>query len=258
MGTIDFQQPIVSTSKTIMKLFLIAAVLIASVCAEPESEAKADAKPWLAYSNYGYAGYPYAAGYAAYPYAGVYGAGYNGYATGYRYLGKRSADSESDAKPWLTYANYGYPYASTYGAYAGAYAAAPAVYGAGYAAYTTPYTTYGAAHLIGKREAEADSEAKPWLAYSNYGYAGYPYASTYGAYAYPSVYRHAAYAAPAYTTYGAAHLIGKRSADSEPESWYGAYGYASPYTYGGYGSYGYSAYRPYTYGRVYGAYNGYY
>merc|ERR1711992_529565 len=217
MGTIDFQQPIVSTSKTNMKLFLIAAVLIASVCAEPESEAKADAKPWLAYSNYGY--------------AGVYGAGYNGYATGYHYLGKRSADSESDAKPWLTYANYGYPYASTYGAYAGAYA--PAVYGAGYAAYTTPYTTYGAAHLIGKREAEADSEAKPWLAYSNYGYAGYPYASTYGAYAYPSVYR-AAYAAPAYTTYGAAHLIGKRSADSEPESWYGAYGYASPYTYGGY------------------------
>merc|ERR1711993_92897 len=208
MGTIDFQQPIVSTSKTIMKLFLIAAILIASVCAEPESEAKADAKPWLAYSNYGYAGYPYAAGYAAYPYAGVYGAGYNGYATGYRYLGKRSADSESDAKPWLTYANYGYPYASTYGAYAGAYAAAPAVYGAGYAAYTTPYTTYGA-------------------------------------YAYPSVYRHAAYAAPAYTTYGAAHLIGKRSADSEPESYYGAYGYASPYTYGGYGSYGYSAYRPY-------------
>merc|ERR1711868_334047 len=105
----------------------------------------------------------------------------------------------------------------------------------GYAAYTTPYTTYGAAHLIGKREAEADSEAKPLLAYSNYGYAGYPYAS--------------AYAAPAYTTYGAAHLIGKRSADSEPESWYGAYGYASPYTtYGGY-----SAYRPYAYGRsVYG------
>merc|ERR1712158_348842 len=112
MGTIDFQQPIVSTSKIIMKLFLIAAILIASVCAEPESEAKADAKPWLAYSNYGY---------AAYPYAGVYGAGYNGYATGYRYLGKRSADSESDAKPWLAYSNYGYagyPYASTYGAYA--------------------------------------------------------------------------------------------------------------------------------------------
>merc|ERR1711963_680334 len=51
MGTIDFQQPIVSTTKTNMKLFLIAAVLVASVFAEPESEAKADAKPWLAYSN---------------------------------------------------------------------------------------------------------------------------------------------------------------------------------------------------------------
>merc|ERR1712073_189738 len=167
MGTIDFQQPIVSTSKTIMKLFLIAAVLIASVCAEPESEAKADAKPWLAYSNYGYAGYPYAAGYAAYPYAGVYGAGYNGYATGYHYLGKRSADSESDAKPWLTYANYGaypYPYASTYGAYA----YPSAVYS--HAAYAAPVATYAGAHFIGKREAEAESDAKPWLTYANYGY----------------------------------------------------------------------------------------
>jgi len=247
-----------------MKFFLIAAVLVASVFAEPESEAKADAKPWLAYSNLGYAGYPYAAGYStygAYPYA-TYGLGYTGY-TGYgaHFVGKRSAEAESDAKPWLTYANYGaygyagYPYASTYGAYA----YPSAVYS--HAAYAAPVATYAGAHFIGKREAEAESDAKPWLTYANYGnygYAGYPYASTYGAYAYPSVYRHAAYAAPAYTTYGAAHLIGKRSADSEPESWYGAYGYASPYTYGGYGSYGYSAYRPYTYGRVYGAYNGYY
>merc|ERR1712244_88052 len=107
MGTIDFQQPIVSTTKTNMKLFLIAAVLVASVFAEPESEAKADAKPWLAYSNLGYAGYPYAAGYStygAYPYA-TYGLGYTGYAG--HLVGKRSADAESDAKPWLTYANYG-------------------------------------------------------------------------------------------------------------------------------------------------------
>merc|ERR1712130_1077042 len=178
MGTIDFQQPIVSTTKTNMKLFLIAAVLVASVFAEPESEAKADAKPWLAYSNLGYAGWPYAAGYAAYP--ATYGLGYNG------------------------------------------------------------------AHLIGKRE--ADSEAKPWLTYANYGYAGYPYAATYaaGAYAYPSVYS-AAYARPV-ATYAGAHLIGKREA--EADSWYGYSGYASPYTtYGGYASY-----RPYTYGRVYGAY----
>merc|ERR1711944_110174 len=139
MGTIDFQQPIVSTTKTNMKLFLIAAVLVASVFAEPESEAKADAKPWLAYSNFGY--------------------------------------------------------------------------------------------------------------------AGYPYASTYGAYAYPSaVYSHAAYAAPV-ATYAGAHLIGKREAEAEPESWYGAYGYSRPYGYSTYGAYGgYAAYRPYTYGRVYGGY----
>merc|ERR1711944_376131 len=130
MGTIDFQQPIVSTTKTNMKLFLIAAVLVASVFAEPESEAKADAKPWLAYSNFGYAGWPYAATYGAYAYPSVYNT-----------------------------------------------------------AYAAPVATYAGAHLIGKREAEADS-------------------------------------------------------------WYGYSGYASPYTtYGGYASY-----RPYTYGRVYGAY----
>merc|ERR1712198_452894 len=180
MGTIDFQQPIVSTTKTNMKLFLIAAVLVASVFAEPESEAKADAKPWLAYSNLGYAGYPYAAGYStygAYPYA-TYGLGYTGY-TGYgaHFVGKRSAEAESDAKPWLTYANYGaygyagFPYASTYGAYA----YPSAVYS--HAAYAAPVATYAGAHLIGKREAEAESDAKPWLTYANYGaygYAGYP------------------------------------------------------------------------------------
>merc|ERR1712244_82966 len=180
MGTIDFQQPIVSTTKTNMKLFLIAAVLVASVFAEPESEAKADAKPWLAYSNLGYAGWPYAAGYAAYP--ATYGLGYNGYATGYagaHLIGKREADSE--AKPGLTYAN-------------------PSVYNTAYAA---PVATYAGAHLIGKREAEADSEAKPWLTYANYGYAGYPYAATYaaGAYAYPSA-TYGGYASYRPYTYG--------------------------------------------------------
>merc|ERR1712227_506717 len=115
MGTIDFRQPIVSTTKTNMKLFLIAAVLIASVFAEPESEAKADA--W--YGAYGYGGYPYAGVYGGWN--GAYGLGYNGYAAGYRYLGKRSAapvatygahyigkrsaDSDAEAKPWLAYSN---------------------------------------------------------------------------------------------------------------------------------------------------------
>merc|ERR1712213_101165 len=97
------------------------------------------------------AGWPYAAGYAAYP--ATYGLGYNGYATGYagaHLIGKREADSE--AKPWLTYGYAGYPYAATYGAYA-----YPSVYNTAYAA---PVATYAGAHLIGKREAEADSEAK--------------------------------------------------------------------------------------------------
>merc|ERR1711902_413740 len=75
----------------------------------------------------------------------------------------------------------------------------------------------GAAHLIGKRSADADAEAKPWLAYANYGYAGYP----------------SAYA------------------EAKPEAWYGAYGYGYsgyPYSYGysGY-PYGYAGY-PYAYG----------
>lgn len=199
-----------------MKLFIIAAVLIASVCAEPESDA--EAKPWLAYSNYGYAGYPYAsyaAGYAGYPYAagvygsGVYGSGYNGYALGgAHYIGKRSADSDAEAKPWLTYANTyagvaGYPYASY------AHAAYPyaGLYGAGL---YNGYNGYalGATHYIGKRSAEAEAEPEAWYGAYN-GYAGV------GAYGYGS--RYATYAP---YTYGAR---------------YGGYRYASPYTYGGYG-----------------------
>merc|ERR1712088_1202565 len=138
-------------------------------------------------------------------------------------VGKRSADAESDAEPWLTYANYGaygyagYPYASTYGAYA----YPSAVYS--HAAYAAPVATYAGAHLIGKREAEAESDAKPWLTYANYGNYGY----------------------------AGAHFIGKREAEAEPESWYGAYGYSRPYGYSTYGAY--AAYRPYTYGyRSYG------
>merc|ERR1712226_1031760 len=107
-------------TKTNMKLFLIAAVLIASVFAEPESEAKADA--W--YGAYGYGGYPYAGAYGAY--AGAYGPGYNGYAAGYRYLGKRSADSEPEswygaygyASPYTTYGGYSAYRPYTYGRYA--------------------------------------------------------------------------------------------------------------------------------------------
>merc|ERR1711894_570450 len=143
---------------TNMKLFIIAA-LLASVYAEPESEAKADAKPWVTYgSALGYAGYPHVATYAGavgYPYASAYGLGYNGYALGTHYLGKRSADSDSEAeaKPWLTYAN------------------------TAYAAYHTGYAGLGYAgvHYLGKRSADGEAEAKPdaYYGYSAYGYPGY-------------------------------------------------------------------------------------
>merc|ERR1712020_666226 len=125
-------------NKTKMKLFIIAAVLIASVMGDSDSEA--EAKPWLAYSNYGaYGAYPYAGVYGA----GVYGAGYNGYALGHRVIGKRSA------------ASYGaYPYAG--------------VYGAGYNGYAL-----GGYRYLGKRSADSEPEAKPWLAYGYNGYNNY-------------------------------------------------------------------------------------
>merc|ERR1712179_172030 len=157
-----------------MKLFIIAA-LLASVYAEPESEAKADAKPWVSYgSALGYAGYPHVATYAGavgYPYASAYGLGYNGYALGTHYLGKRSADSDSEAKPWLAYANtaYGaYPY-STYAS--GVYGYPAATYAhAGYAR-----LGYAGVHYLGKRSADGEAEAKPdaYYGYSAYGYPGY-------------------------------------------------------------------------------------
>merc|ERR1712064_52471 len=173
MGTIDFTWAITSTLNKNMKFFILAALLVASVFAEPEAEA--DPNAW--YASYGYSGFPYYVFGAGLAYAGAYA-------------------------PY-TYA--GYPYAYGYNGYA-----------------------LGATHLIGKRSADAEAEAKPeaWYGAYGYGYAGYPYA------------------------YGA-HFIGKRSADAEakPEAWYGAYGYGyAPYSYGyaGY-PYGYAGY-PYAYG----------
>jgi len=185
-----------------MKLFIVAAVLIASVFAEPESDAKAE--PWLTYGT----GYPVYAGsvaaqalagpsgllpiygagvYGAGVYgAGVYGAGYNGYALGAHYLGKRSADSDAEAKPWLTYAAAAYPYAATYAhaayPYAGVYGAG--VYGAGYNGYALGYNGYNT-HFIGKRSAEAEAEPEAWYGAYN-GYAGYGYGGRYATYARPA------------------------------------------------------------------------
>merc|ERR1712038_806804 len=157
MGTTVLQNTTLTTTAN-MKLFLIAALLIASACAEPESEG--EAKPWLAYSNYGYPAYGYAGyagyaghyGYAGYPYAhAAYAAPvattaryvapyYNTYGLGYAHaLGKRSADSDSEAKPdaWYNYYGnaYGYPYANGYNGYALPYARTYAGYGYGLRSY---------------------------------------------------------------------------------------------------------------------------
>merc|ERR1712241_89909 len=176
MGTIDFQQSTTYTTK--MKLFIIAAVLLASVFAEPE----ADPKAWYASYGYPYAGY--AGAYAGWPATYGYGLGYgyNGYAFGGHFLGKRSADADSDAeaKPWLAYSNFGYA-GYPYSAYAGAYGYP---YGLGYNGYAL------GAHFIGKRSADAEAKPESWYGYSGYapysyglygGYAGYaPYAYGYG------------------------------------------------------------------------------
>merc|ERR1712141_57984 len=150
-------------AQTTMK-FALVVCFAALVACEPEAKPEAEADPALPYSTYGYGAYPYA-------YSGLYH-GYAGYHAGYpyAYYGKRSADAEPKADPWVTYGAYGaYPYA------------------------------YSGLH---------------------YGYAGYPYAYHYG----------------------------KRSADAEPEAdadaFYGYYGYARPYGYG----YRYGGYRGYYWG----------
>merc|ERR1712242_210504 len=82
-------------------------------------------------------------------------------------------------------------------------------YGAGV---YSPYTTYGGYHYLGKRDAEAKSDA--------WGYYGLPYGGVYSPY-----------------SYGGVHYIGKRDAEAKSDAW-GYYGLPyggvySPYTYGG-------------------------
>merc|ERR1711963_890646 len=230
MGTIDFSKPIISTININMKLFIIAAVLIASVFAEPEAEA--DPNAW--YASYVLHQIGKIISPNAIPPPTLVNLKGN-------FLVSACWSPSISTYHLKTYGYAGFPY---YGAYA------PYTYGAyGYAGYPYAYNGYAlGTHLIGKRSADADAEAKPWLAYANYGYAGYPYAYA-GAYGYP----YGAYGL-GYNGYAlGAHYIGKGSADAEakPEAWYGAYGYGYagyPYSYGyaGY-PYGYAGY-PYAYG----------
>merc|ERR1711945_24930 len=95
-------------------------------------------------------------------------------------VAKREADSEADPAVFYNAYGTGYPYvASTYAHYP--YTTVVA----GVPAYTTTGYTYPVVHSLGKREAEADSDAA--LYYRTYGYNyGSPY--TYGAYPYRNVY----------------------------------------------------------------------
>ena len=206
----------------------------------------------LVNGHLGYAGH-YAAAPVAYSAAPVayssYAAApvvYSGYAASYAYgahhlIGKREAEAEADAytigqvAAGLPYANAvatGHAHNPGYVAYTSL--SAPAVY-SGYAApYSTyahvaapyAYGAYGAHHLIGKREAEAEADAytigqvAAGLPYANAvatGHAHNPGYIAYSSHSAPSVY--AGYAAPyatyahvaapyAYGAYGAHHLIG--------------------------------------------------
>merc|ERR1712064_213035 len=95
-------------------------------------------------------------------------------------VAKREADSEADPAVFYNAYGTGYPYvASTYAHYPYNKVVA------GVPAYTTTGYTYPVVHSLGKREAEADSDAA--LYYRTYGYNyGSPY--TYGAYPYRNVY----------------------------------------------------------------------
>merc|ERR1711902_124226 len=164
-----------------MKAFIVLFALVAAAYAEAEAEAD----PYLLYGGYngyagwggwtGYAGLPYGAyGYTGYPYA-AYGA----YGASAVVKTVEVEPAKVEVKAMGTPAVVTAPAAYTY------HHAAPVAYaGYGYAGFP-----YAAAHVIAKRDAEADADP----AYFYNGYAGYPYAGFYGAYPYAG-YAHAAYA----------------------------------------------------------------
>merc|ERR1712055_1026712 len=127
---------------------LIFLALAAFVAADPEAKADAKADPYY-YGGYG--GYGYG-GLRSYGYGG-YGLGYGGYG----YYGKREAEAEPEAKaeadPYY-YGGYG-GYGRSYG-YGGLRSYGYGGYGLGYGGYGG-YRSYG---YYGKREAEAEPEAK--------------------------------------------------------------------------------------------------
>jgi len=132
-------------------------------------------------------------------------------------------------------------------------------------------------HALGKRSAEAEPEADPYLLYGGlggyglgyglgYGYGGYGlgYSRLYtglglGYHGYGLGYGYYA------NSGGAVHAVGKRSADAEPEAdpeadpyFYYGYGHGYGYRHYGYGHHGYSGYYGHAYRYPYYGYYGYY
>jgi len=175
-----------------MKAFIVLFALVAAAYADAEAEAD----PYLLYGGYngyagwggwtGYAGLPYGAyGYAGYPYGLAHGA-----------YGLTSAVKTVEVAPAkvevVTKAVAAPVVAAAPAAYTYHYAGAPVAYaGFPYAAHLAAAPV--AAHVVAKREAEADADPayfyNGWSGYAGYGYAGwggygYPYAGVYGAYPY--------------------------------------------------------------------------
>merc|ERR1711937_372689 len=159
-----------------MKAFIVLFALVAAAYAEAEAEAD----PYLLYGGYnGYAGWGGWTGYAGLPY-GAYGYGASAVV--------KTVEVEPakvEVKALATPAVVAAPAAYTY------HHAAPVAYaGYGYAGFP-----YAAAHVIAKREAEADADPayfyNGYAGYAGYGF-GYAYAGFYGAYPYAHGYAHAA------------------------------------------------------------------
>merc|ERR1711997_1361120 len=193
-----------------MKAFIVLFALVAAAYADAEAEAD----PYLLYGGYnGYAGWGGWTGYhglpyGAYGYAGsVYGVPHGAYGltSAVKTVAVEPAKVEVATKlvsapvvaaPVVAAAPAAYTYHH-------AYAGAPVAY----SGYGYPYAAHlaaapvAAAHVIAKRDAEADADpAYFYNGYGGYGYAGwggygYPYAGVYGAYPYAHAY-HGLAAAP--------------------------------------------------------------
>lgn len=203
-----------------MKAFIVLFALVAAAYADAEAEAD----PYLLYGGYnGYAGWGGWTGYAGLPY-GAYGYAQNVYGLPHGPYGLTSAVKAVEvapakvevavkavAAPVIAAAPAAYTYHH-------AYAGAPVAYGAyggyPYAAHLGLAAAPVAAHVVAKREAEADADPayfyNGWNGYAGYGYAGL---GAYGAYGYPYA---GVYGARAYAGYPYGAYHGLAAAPSDP------------------------------------------